>query len=130
MRRIVVNSTPLIVLSNIKRLKLLKDLYSEIYIPKAVFDEVTLKNDSVNKEICANLDWIHVCKIQDESAKRMYQAKLHAGEVEVMILAQENPKSMLWQNLKLKNKNLTRCQNRHIGKIHEKPDGKAKLLVR
>lgn len=95
MRRIVVNSTPLIVLSNIKRLKLLKDLYLEIYIPKAVFDEVTLKNDSVNKEICANLDWIHICKIQDESAKRMYQAKLHAGEVEVMILAQENPKADL-----------------------------------
>ena len=81
MRRIVVNSTPLIVLCNIKHLKLLKELYSEIYIPKAVFDEVTLKNDSANKEICANLDWIHVCTIQNESAKRMYQAKLHSGEV-------------------------------------------------
>ena len=55
MRRIVVNSTPLIVLSNIKHLKLLKDLYSEIYIPKAVFDEVTLKNDSfyISPEIYA-----------------------------------------------------------------------------
>lgn len=40
-------------------------------------------------------DWIHVCKITDESQKRMYQAKLHAGEVEVMILAQENPKAGL-----------------------------------
>ena len=95
MRRIIVNSTPLIVLSNIGHLNLLKDLYGEIYIPQAVFDEVTQKNDSAKREICGNSAWIHVCQIQNETAKRMYQAKLHAGEVEVMILAQENPKADL-----------------------------------
>ena len=41
MPRVIVNSTPLIVLSNINQLDLLKKLYSEIYIPEAVFNEVT-----------------------------------------------------------------------------------------
>lgn len=91
MPRIIVNSTPLIVLTNINHLSLLKNLYSEIFIPQAVFDEVTAKNDSACQEIKNHTDWIHICKIKDESQKRMYQAKLHAGEVEVMILAQESP---------------------------------------
>lgn len=90
MPRVIVNSTPLIVLSNINYLHLLRDLYKDIYIPQAVYDEVTAKNDSACQQIKNNLNWIHICKIQDQSQKRMYQAKLHNGEVEVMILAQEN----------------------------------------
>ena len=86
MPRVIVNSTPLIILSNINHLDLLKKLYSEIYIPEAVFNEVTEKADSACQQIKSNTDWIHVCKITNESQKRIYQAKLHAGEVEVMIL--------------------------------------------
>ena len=46
MLRVIVNSTPLIVLSNINQLEILKKLYSEIYVPQAVYDEVTAKHDS------------------------------------------------------------------------------------
>ena len=91
MPRVIVNSTPLIVLSNIGQLDLLRKLYSEIFIPQAVFDEVTAKDDSACQQINDLAEWIHVCKIQNQDEKRMYQAKLHAGEVEVMILAQEVP---------------------------------------
>lgn len=90
MPRIIVNSTPLIVLSNINHLDILQKLYSDIYIPQAVYDEVTAKNDSACQQIKNNFNWIHICNIQDQTKKRMYQAKLHDGEVEVMILAQEN----------------------------------------
>ena len=81
------NSTPLIVLCSVGRLHLLKHLYQEIFIPRAVFDEVTAKPDSACQQVRDNLDWIHVERIQDTMQKRMYQAKLHDGEVEVMILA-------------------------------------------
>ena len=90
MPKVIVNSTPLIVLSNMYQLTILKDLYQNIYIPQAVFDLVTAKNDSACQQLKDNTDWIHVCKIKDQTQKRMYQAKLHDGEVEVMILAQEN----------------------------------------
>lgn len=91
MRRVIVNSTPLIVLSNINKLDLLKQLYGQIFIPQAVYNEVTAKSDSACLQIKDNLDWINICEIKNIEEKKMYQAKLHSGEVEVMILAQETP---------------------------------------
>lgn len=88
MRKIVVNSTPLIILSKIGELEILKNLYEEIIIPQAVFDEVTQKNDAAREQIL-NADWIKISEIENQSHKKMYQAKLHDGEVEVMILARE-----------------------------------------
>ena len=89
MRKVIVNSTPLITLSKINRLELLKELYGEITIPEAVFHEVTAKNDGIKRKLLESGAWVHVQQISDDSDKRMYKAKLHDGEVEVMILAQE-----------------------------------------
>ena len=86
MRKIIVNSTPLIGLCKIDRLDILQKLYGSITIPQAVFDEVTRKNDAV-KSIITNAEWIHIESIHEFSSKQMYRAKLHDGEVEVMILA-------------------------------------------
>jgi len=89
MRKIVVNSTPLIILGNIDGLKILKELYGEIIIPRAVFEEVTSKADNAKLNLSQNLSWIKVLEVQDKSNRKMYQAKLHDGEVEVMMLANE-----------------------------------------
>jgi len=95
MRRVIVNSTPIILLSNINQLELLKQIYGEITIPQAVFDEVTAKPDSACQNLRNHLDWIKVESIKNPLQKKMYEAKLHDGEVEVMILAQEDPKAEL-----------------------------------
>ena len=84
MRKVIVNSTPLIILSKIGELEILKNLYEEIIIPRAVFDEVTIKSDAIK-----NLSWIKILEVQDKSNRKIYQAKLHDGEVEVMMLAKE-----------------------------------------
>ena len=63
-------------------------MYGNVIIPQAVFDEVTVKDDSACHTIKA-LDWINVRRIASQDDRRMYKAKLHAGEVQVMILAQE-----------------------------------------
>ena len=89
MRKVIVNSTPLIALCKVNQLELLKELYAEITIPEAVFQEVTAKNDGVKRKLLENGAWIHVQAVSDTSDRRMYKAKLHDGEVEVMILAQE-----------------------------------------
>ena len=89
MRKVIVNSTPLIVLCNIGELDILRSMYGEITIPKAVYDEVTVKEDTACSILKDSPDWIHIEELTDESKKRMYKAKLHEGEVEVMILAQE-----------------------------------------
>ncbi|MEE3350668.1 MAG: DUF3368 domain-containing protein [Candidatus Gastranaerophilaceae bacterium] len=90
MRRVIVNSTPLIALSNIGKLDLLRLLYSEIYIPQAVYREVCEKNDTASKILNQSLNWIHIVPIEHPENYALYRAKLHAGEIEVMILAQEN----------------------------------------
>lgn len=86
MRRVIVNSTPLIALSKAEHLELLRDMYEEVYIPGAVFREVTVKNDVVKAKV-ERSSWIHVVTVRDDADRRMYRAKLHAGEVEVIILA-------------------------------------------
>ena len=75
MPRIIVNSTPLIVLSNINHLDILQKLYSDIYIPQAVFDEVTAKNDSACQQIKNNLNWIYVCTIKKSINEKNVSSK-------------------------------------------------------
>ena len=62
MRRVIVNSTPLIVLCNVGKLDILRKLYTEIHIPQAVFYEVTEKSDTACQVLKESLDWIHVEK--------------------------------------------------------------------
>ncbi len=88
MRKVIVNSTPLIALGKTNLLGLLKELYGEITVPAAVYSEVTAKNDIVRRSI-EEAEWIHVETVRDERDLHMYRAKLHAGEVEVMVLAQK-----------------------------------------
>lgn len=88
MRKVIVNSTPLIILGKIDELEILKDLYGEIIIPQAVFEEVTIKNDFAKEKIL-NSSWIKILEVQDKTNRKIYQAKLHDGEVEVMMLAKE-----------------------------------------
>ncbi len=90
MRKVVVNTTPLIALSHVGQLEVLKDLYGEIIIPDAVYKELAVKEESISKKAVDNaLDWIHIGHIQNHMAKSMYKTQLHDGEVEVMILSKE-----------------------------------------
>ena len=86
MRKVVSNTTPLIALADIGHLDLLNKLYSDIYIPKAVLSEI--KTEPAKYAI-KNSDWVKVKSIQKAEDKSLFRAKLHAGEVEVMILAEE-----------------------------------------
>ena len=90
MRKVVVNTTPLIALSHVGQLDILKKLYGKVTIPEAVYNELSVKAESVcKKAVDSSLDWIRVDKIKNQMAKTMYKTQLHDGEVEVMILAKE-----------------------------------------
>ena len=89
MPKVIVNSTPIISLGKIERLELLRKRFGEIIIPQAVFREVTAKNDAIRDMLLKNASWIHVLPVTNPESRKMYKAKLHDGEVEVMMLAQE-----------------------------------------
>jgi predicted nucleic acid-binding protein len=85
-----VNTSPIIALSSIGYLYLLKDLYGDIIIPTAVYEEIGAKADSKAKyEVEASLGWISIVPIKNTIAKALYKSQLHDGEVEVMILGKE-----------------------------------------
>lgn len=90
MRKVIVNTTPLIALCHVGQLELLKKIYGEIMIPQAVYRELSKKKESICKKQVDNaLDWIHVEKIENQMAKSMFKTQLHDGVVEVMILGKE-----------------------------------------
>jgi predicted nucleic acid-binding protein len=87
---VVSNATPLISLSLINQLGLLKALYGQVYIPPAVCEEVVTKGKGrPGAQEVAQADWIVVREVP-EVARGTVQprpAALHAGEVETMELA-------------------------------------------
>lgn len=90
MRKVVVNTTPLITLSHVGQLDILKELYGEIIIPEAVYKELSVKEESIcKKAVDRSVDWIRVENVKNQMAKTMYKTQLHDGEVEVMILSKE-----------------------------------------
>ena len=73
MRKVIVNSTPLIALCHVNQLNILRQLYGEITIPKAVYDEISVKEESVcKKSVDEALGWIHIQEIQNQMAKTMF----------------------------------------------------------
>jgi predicted nucleic acid-binding protein len=79
-RIVVTNSTPVIALSSIYRLELLKNLYGEVIIPQAVHDEVMAKKDSVSQLALVQADdWIITKTVIDSEAKKFFKVQLHEG---------------------------------------------------
>ena len=78
----------MIILNKIGKLDILREMYGSVIVPQAVYKEVSAKSDSACRCIIG-MDWIHIQNILSIENKKMYKARLHDGEVEVMILAQE-----------------------------------------
>lgn len=94
MPKVIINSTPIIILGNMDRLDLLQKIYGDVCIPEAVYNEVLTKKDSACQKV-QQAGWIHVESVKASVEKRMFKAKLHEGEVEVMLLALEEPSANL-----------------------------------
>ena len=92
MRKVISNTTPLIGLADIGCFDVLQKLYKEIMIPAAVHEEV--KSEPA-RTLVRNSDFIHVYPVKDSQSRKMFSSRLHAGEVEVMLLAEERQADLL-----------------------------------
>lgn len=81
--KVVSNSSPLIVLTKIKRIDLLKHRFTSVYISEEVYREVY----KIKKERCPK--WIRVVKVKDRMAVDALDAVVDKGEAETIILAKE-----------------------------------------
>ena len=93
--KVVSNSSPLIVLTKINRIDLLKHLFTSIYISEEVYREVY----EIKKECCPQ--WIKIAKVKDRMAVDALYAVVDKCEAETIILAKEmNIKQVLMDDRK------------------------------
>lgn len=88
---VVSNTTPLIGLASIQRFDLLKQLFGEVYIPQAVYDEAVVKGHEeggAKNEVSA-ATWIKVVRVKDRLAVEVLLDEMDWGEAEAIVLARE-----------------------------------------
>lgn len=88
MRKVVSNTTPLISLLKLSKLELLKELYKEISIPFAVFQEIEAGRNKAFYQDLSTITWIKIREIKDKKALK-YFLELDTGEAEAIVLANE-----------------------------------------
>ena len=93
-RRIVTNSTPIIGLSILGQLHLLAELFEQVYVPKAVYQEI-VHSDSPRKYGKNELRKIvsegtfTLYNVENSVMVKKLYGKLHEGELEVIVGAKE-----------------------------------------
>jgi len=89
---IISNASPLIGLTGIEQLHILKRLWSEIVIPEAVYKEVVIDGKGkhgANTIEKACKEWIKVVSVKNRAEVEVLQTVLDEGESEVITLGQE-----------------------------------------
>lgn len=88
MLKVVSNTTPIISLLKLNQLDLLKQLYKQIYIPTAVFNEIEAGKDKEFYKDLSTINWINIIEIKDKISVK-YFLDLDSGEAEAIVLATE-----------------------------------------
>ncbi len=88
---VVANTTPLIGLASIDRFDLLQQMFGEIYIAPAVYDEAVGagREEGGAKRDVSTATWIKTLPAQDRLAVDVLLDELDLGEAETIILAHE-----------------------------------------
>ena len=86
---VISNTSPLIGLSGLNCLPLLRDLYTEVWIPREVEKEFLAVDETVYQEVLNSAPWIKVVDLTNPQSAAIYQG-IDAGEAEVFALAAEH----------------------------------------
>ncbi|MFL6262227.1 MAG: DUF3368 domain-containing protein [Thermoanaerobaculia bacterium] len=85
---VVLNNTPLVALWSLGRLDLLRDLYQEALIPRAVEEEFLATEASARRKALDDAPWVRTVELPHPRRALAY-AGLHRGEAAVLALAEE-----------------------------------------
>lgn len=94
--KVISNATPLIILSRIERLNILQSLYKQIIVPLEVCRElVEAGGDKPGAKQIKGSSWIKIEGVRDTLAVKVLRGNMDKGEAEAIVLAMENPGSLL-----------------------------------
>ena len=86
---VISNNSPLVGLFGLNLLSLLRDLYTEVWIPRKVEKEFLKKDPIVRREALENAPWIKTVDLTDPETAAVY-VELDDGEAETLALADEH----------------------------------------
>ena len=84
---VISNTTPIISLASIEKVEILEQLFGEIIVPQAVYDEIKAKKSFGYKEI--DLPFFRVKGVKGSLYKDLLFNQLDSGESETILLAKE-----------------------------------------
>jgi len=90
MKLIISDATTVITLLNIDRVDLLSNIFSCVYIPKKVYEEIRL-----DEQIDLDRDFFITKEIEDKQLYGLLLKSLDAGESEAIVLAKEMELSLI-----------------------------------
>ncbi len=109
MRKVVSNTTPIISLLKVNKLEILKELYSEVFIPYEVYKEIEAGKNKDYYIDLTKIEWIKIVKIKNEKSL-LFFLDLDKGEAEAIVLANE-----INADLIILDETLGRFHAKHIG---------------
>lgn len=88
---VVANTIPLIGLAVIQRFELLQQLFGQVYIAQAVYEEAVLAGREAGgaKREVSGAAWVHTLAVKDRLAVEVLLDELDLGEAETIVLARE-----------------------------------------
>lgn len=109
MPKVVSNTTPIISLLKLNQLELLHQLYDQIYIPYAVFQEIEAGKRKNYYQDLSKIEWIKISEIINKQAVK-YFLDLDSGEAEAIVLATE-----ISADLIILDEKMGRYHAKHVG---------------
>ena len=128
---VVSNASPLINLARIGRLLLFRNLYGQLTIPEAVWNEVVIEgNDQPGASEIEAATWIRRKVVTDNQLVRILQQDLDDGEAEAIALAVEEEADLLLMDERIGRESANHLGLRYVGLVGVLVEAKSKALVR
>jgi hypothetical protein len=115
---VISNTSPLINLARIRKIHLLRQLYTEVLIPKAVWQETVVDGaGQAGAEEIQTADWIKVHEVANQPLVTVLRQDLDAGEAEAIVLAVEKNAELLLMDERLGRETAARLGLRVVGLV-------------
>jgi predicted nucleic acid-binding protein len=129
--RVVSNASPLINLARIGKLTLLRDLYGELIVPEAVWQEVVVEGaGQPGADEVASATWIKTQAATNRQLVNALQQDLDAGEAEAIALTLEIGAELLLMDEKLGRETDRHLGLRYVGLVGALVEAKRRGLIR